>query len=280
MTRPLRLEFAGALYHVTSRGDHREAIYRDVVDREAWLETLALVCRRFNFVIHAYCQMTNHYHVLVETVEGNLSQGMRQLNGLYTQHFNRRHRLVGHLFQGRYKAILVQKESYLLELTRYVVLNPLRAHMVQSLAEWPWSSHQFLVGACEAPEWFDVDWLLGQFGSTRSEAAQRYTRFVMEGVGRDSPLKDVSYQLILGDEAFTARYHNSSDRDSLRDVSKAQRRAMGLPLEEYQRRFTDRDEAVARAYFSTAFTMAQIAEFFEISVRTVNRAVKKFDKKF
>ena len=135
MTRPLRLEFAGALYHVTSRGDHREAIYLDDIDRMAWLDILALVCKRFNFVIHAYCEMTNHYHVLIETIEGNLSQGMRQLNGLYTQHFNRRHRLVGHLFQGRYKAILVQKESYLLELTRYVILNPIRARMVRSLQE-------------------------------------------------------------------------------------------------------------------------------------------------
>lgn len=277
MTRPLRLEFAGVLYHVTSRGDHREAIYRDDVDRLAWLETLALVCNRFNFVIHAYCQMTNHYHVLIETVEGNLSQGMRQLNGLYTQHFNRRHRLVGNLFQGRYKAILVQRESSLLELTRYVVLNPLRARMVQSLAEWPWSSHHCLVGADKTPEWLDAEWLLAQFGTTRSEALQRYVRFVMDGMGRDSPLKDVSYQLILGDEAFTARYHNEQGKDSLRDVSKAQRRAIGWPLEEYRRQFPDRDEAMARAYFSTAFTMAQIAEFFGISLRTVNRAVKKYE---
>ncbi|WP_229259688.1 transposase [Duganella aceris] len=118
MTRPLRLEFPGALYHVTSRGDHSEAIYRDETDRLIWLDIMRRVCKRFNFVIHAFCQMTNHYHVLIETVEGNLSQGMRQLNGLYTQHFNRRHHLVGHLFQGRYKAILIQKERHLLELSR------------------------------------------------------------------------------------------------------------------------------------------------------------------
>ena len=130
MARPLRLEFAGALYHVTSRGDRREDIYLDDGDRQDWLAVLAHVCERFNWVVHAYCQMTNHYHLLVETVDGNLSQGMRQLNGLYTQRFNRRHRQVGHLFQGRYKAILVQKEAHLLELSRYVVLNPVRAGMV------------------------------------------------------------------------------------------------------------------------------------------------------
>ncbi|HRF06945.1 transposase, partial [Accumulibacter sp.] len=170
MARPLRLEFAGALYHVTSRGDRREDIFLDDDDRVDWLEVLGTVCARFNWVVHAFCQMTNHYHLLVETVDGKLSAGMRQLNGLYTQRFNRRHGLVGHLFQGRYKAILVQKEAYLLELTRYVVLNPLRARMVESLEDWPWSSFPFLIGRAAPPPWLDADWLLGQFGSQRGSA--------------------------------------------------------------------------------------------------------------
>ncbi|MNM39921.1 Transposase IS200 like protein [compost metagenome] len=147
MTRPLRLEFAGGLYHVTSRGDRRGTIYRDDTDRNAWQEVLALVCERYHFVVHSFCQMSNHYHLLVETVEANLSQGMRQLNGVYTQHFNRRHKLVGHVLQGRYKAILVQKENYLLELARYIVLNPVRAHMVASPDNWYWSSHHYVLDA-------------------------------------------------------------------------------------------------------------------------------------
>ena len=141
MVRPLRLEFAGALYHVTSRGDRREDIFLCDDDRVDWLDVLGTVCERFNWVVHAFCQMMNHYHILLETVDGNLSRGMRQMNGLYTQGFNRRHGLVGHLFQGRYKAILVQKEAYLLELSRYVVLNPLRANMVGSLEDWQWSTY-------------------------------------------------------------------------------------------------------------------------------------------
>ena len=112
MARPLRLEFAGALYNVTSRGDRREDIFLSDEDRYDWLEVLSSTCMRFNWVVHAFCQMSNHYHLLLETVDGNLSRGMRQLNGHYTQLFNRRHALVGHLFQGRYKAILVQKEAY------------------------------------------------------------------------------------------------------------------------------------------------------------------------
>ena len=112
MTRPLRIEFEGALYHVTSRGDRREAIYEDDSDRRGFLEILGQVVRTANWVCHAYCQMTNHYHLMIETPEGNLAKGMRQLNGVYTQHSNRRHGRVGHLFQGRYKAVLVDEDSY------------------------------------------------------------------------------------------------------------------------------------------------------------------------
>lgn len=127
MASPLRIEFAGALYHVTSRGNAWEAIYLDREDRELYQSVLGEICDLFNWTIHSWCQMTNHYHILVETPDANLSKGMRYLNGVYTQRFNRKHSRVGHVFQGRYKAILVEKDHYLLELARYIVLNPVRA---------------------------------------------------------------------------------------------------------------------------------------------------------
>ncbi len=164
MARPIRIEFAGALYHITSRGDRREDIYHDDTDREGWLDVLGEVCTRHNWVVHAFCLMSNHYHLIAETPDGNLSKGMRQLNGVYTQRFNRRHGVVGHLFQGRYKAILVQRDAYLLELTRYVVLNPVRARMVKDPMDWPWSSYGATVGCVSAPDWLECDWLLAQFG--------------------------------------------------------------------------------------------------------------------
>ena len=132
MARPLRIEYAGALYHVTSRGDRREDIYLDDEDRLAWLEVMAQVCERFNWRCHAWCLMDNHYHLVIETIEGNLARGMRQLNGVYTQKCNRRHQLSGHLFQGRYKAILIDQDSYLLEICLYMVLN--RVRVARSLA--------------------------------------------------------------------------------------------------------------------------------------------------
>lgn len=149
--RPLRIELAGGLYHVTSRGDRREDIYFNDADRRAWLETFGQVCDRFNWVCHAWCQMTNHYHIVVETIEGNLALGMRQLNGVYTQWINCSHHRVGHVFQGRYKGILVEKDNYLLELARYVVLNPVRAGMVRKAEAWPWSSYHAMVGTDDTP---------------------------------------------------------------------------------------------------------------------------------
>jgi REP element-mobilizing transposase RayT len=148
MARPLRLEFPGALYHVTSRGDRQEAIFHTDAEREIWLAVLAEVCARFNWDVHAFCQMGNHYHLVVETIDGKLARGMRHLNGQYAQWINRRRAIAGHLFQGRYHAVLVQRDSYLLELARYVVLNPLRAGLVAALDDWRWSSCAMTATSC------------------------------------------------------------------------------------------------------------------------------------
>ena len=277
MARPLRLEFAGALYHVTSRGDHQEDIFRSEDDRQDWLVVLGIVCDRFNWVVHAFCLMTNHYHLLLETVDGNLSKGMRQLNGLYTQRFNRRHHLVGHLFQGRYKAILVQKEAYLLELSRYIVLNPLRANMVNILEDWLWSSYSIVTGHEAAPVWLDTDWLLGQFGTERSKALLGYREFVMSGRGVASPLQSVRHQLLLGDDAFVKNHSQNREGETLREVSKAHRKSVALSLDEYLTHHPDRDTAMAQAYRTGAYTMAEIGEHFGVHYMTVSRAVRKYE---
>ena len=183
MARPLRIELAGGVYHLTSRGDRRGPSYADDVDRLLWLELFGEVCDRFNWRCHAWCQMGNHYHLVVETAEANLSRGMRQLNGVYTQAANRRHARGGHVFQGRYKAILVEADAYLVELARYVVLNPVRAGLCGDAREWPWSSHRALMGLVDPPSWLETDWVLGQFGSERTAAVRRYEDFVRAGVG-------------------------------------------------------------------------------------------------
>ena len=151
MSRPLRIEYPGAVYHITSRGNEKKPVFKDDQDRDNFLKTLQHVNKRYNWICHAYCLMTNHFHLLIETPDGNLSLGMRQLNGVYTQLFNKWHGRVGHLFQGRYKAILIQKDSHLLEVCRYVVLNPVRAKMVEKPEEWKWSSYLATAGKIKAP---------------------------------------------------------------------------------------------------------------------------------
>src|SRR5581483_5147718 len=187
MARPLRLEFPGALYHVTARGNAREAICLDDEDREMFLEVLGQAIKRFNWLCHAYCLMTNHYHLMIETPDGNLSLGMRHLNGVYTQRFNRRHRRVGHVFQGRFKGILLERDSYLLELCRYVVLNPVRAGMLKHPAKYPWSSYCATAGLAPRPDFLTVDWILSQFAKTAASARRRYAEFVLAGVGLPAP---------------------------------------------------------------------------------------------
>jgi len=164
MTRPLRLEFPNALYHVTSRGNRREDIFEDDADRLRVLEILGAVVTDYQWLCHGYCLMRNHYHLIIETLDGHVSKGMRQLNGVYTQASNHRHKRSGHLFQGRYKAILVDKDAYFLERARYVVLNPVRAkRLIRPMEDWPWSSALAMVGAVPKPDWLTTDWLLSQF---------------------------------------------------------------------------------------------------------------------
>ena len=183
MARPLRLEFEGALYHITSCGNARESIFLDNGDRARFLEILGDVVDRFGWICHAYCLMTNHYHLLIETPDADLSRGMHLLNGVYTQWFNHRYDRVGHLFQGRFKAILVEKDTHLLELVRYVVLNPIRAKMLRSVRDWPWSSYRATAGQVESPKFLTIGWVLSQFDPDPERAVRAYRRFVQQGRG-------------------------------------------------------------------------------------------------
>ena len=146
MARPLRIEYPGAVYHITNRGNDKKSAFKDDQDRETFLKILAHVNKRYHWLCHAYCLMDNHYHLMIETPDGNLALGMRQLNGVYTQARNKRYNKTGHLFQGRYKAVLIQKDTHLLEVCRYVVLNPVRARMVEKPEDWRWSSCRATVG--------------------------------------------------------------------------------------------------------------------------------------
>jgi REP element-mobilizing transposase RayT len=275
MSRPLRIELAGGLYHVTSRGDRREDIFLGDSDRSAWLDVFAETCARYNWASHGWCQMTNHYHVIVETAEANLSQGMRHLNGVYTQWVNRTYGKSGHVFQGRYKAILVEKDSHLLELARYVVLNPVRARMVADAAEWPWSSYHAMVGRQSVPEWLQTDWLLAQFSRHRADAIGNYIDFVRAGVGLPSIWEGLRAGLYFASDEFVAGMTQPEARERIAEIPRLQRRPLAKSLSEYQGHFADSGTAMAETYLSGDYSMAEIATFFGVHYATVSRAVAR-----
>jgi REP element-mobilizing transposase RayT len=213
MARPLRIEFPGAVYHVTARGDRREPIFEHYDDRLLFLDLLAKEVAQQHWLVYAFCLLDNHYHLLLETPEPNLVKGMRRLNGVYTQAFNRRHDRVGHVLQGRYKSILVDKDTHLLELTRYVVLNPVRAGMASYLPT---------AGKVACPPWLAVDRVLDLFGADPAQARRAYARFVAEGIGAPAPWRDLRGQIFLGSEAFHARMEKLLSGQPVRGVPRRQ----------------------------------------------------------
>jgi REP element-mobilizing transposase RayT len=204
MARPLRIEYAGALYHVTSRGNERKDVFTSQRDREKFLSYVESAVVRYGAVVHTWCLMSNHYHLLLETPVGNLSQIMRHINGAYTTYFNVKRKRAGHLFQGRYKAILVEADAYALELSRYMHLNPVRAGMVAKPEHYPWSSYRSYSGHDATPAWLKTDFILGYVGRNASIAPNMYRRFVEDllDCAYDSPLNATVASTVLGGEEF------------------------------------------------------------------------------
>jgi putative transposase len=218
MARPLRIEYPGAFYHVMHRGNAGSDIFKSDRDREKFLDYVGKAVERYGIKIHSYCLMTNHYHFLIETPYPNLSQAIKWINVGYVAYYNRKRRRSGHLFQGRFKAVVIDADEYLKHLSRYIHLNPIRAGMVSHCREYPWSSYPVFGGYAKAPEWLETHWLLSLFGQNRKGAMERYREFV-ESVQNDkieNPSKDIVSGIILGGTEFVSwikRNFLSNDAD-------------------------------------------------------------------
>ena len=284
MARPLRIEYPGATYHITSRGNARGRIYTDDADRAQFLSILGSVTRKYNWLCHAYCLMDNHYHLLIETPDANLSLGMRQLNGVYTQFFDRRHKRPGHVFQGRFKGILVDREQYLLELARYVVLNPVRARKVNRPAAWKWSSYLETAGIRRAIGFMATDWILGHFETKKGIAQARYRQFVAQGRNKPSPWMNLKGQMLLGEKAFVRQFKSLlGEKEKIREIPRQQRYAGRLSLEEIFEgekvtTKSDRDRHMYRAHVQHGYTLKQIADHLRLHYTTVSKAIDAIEK--
>jgi len=277
MARPLRIEYPGAVYHITSRGNEKKPVYKDDQDRKNFLFILDKVNKRYHWLCHAYCLMDNHFHLLIETPEGNLSIGMRQLNGVYTQAFNKRHRRVGHLFQGRYKAILIQKDSHLLVVCRYVVQNPVRAGLVEDPAQWRWSSYGAAAGREKPSSCLTTSWVLGQFSSKRRKAEREYREYVHREMERDSIWVGVRGQAILGEDDFVNKITDYLGRQKdVPEIPKSQRYATRPALEKLFKESILSDRAkrnrmIQEAVERFGYTQRAVADYLGFHFTYVSR---------
>ena len=281
MARPLRIEYDGAVYHVTSRGNERKVIFHDNKDRQMFLEVLSRITKQVNWLCHAYCLMDNHYHLVVETPEGNLSRGMRQLNGVYTQRYNKKYQRAGHLFQGRYKAILVEKESHLLEVCRYVVLNPLRAGLVRKPEQWRWSSYRATAGLDNPHQCLTVEWILSRFGKRAGMAQRRYREFVIAASGQERIWEAVKGQVVLGSEGFVEKIIEFlKGKKDIKEIPRKQRHLDRPGLDELFREEIssdkgERNRRIQEAVMKYGYSRSEVAEATGLHYSWVSRIVER-----
>jgi len=259
MSRPLRIEFPGAFYHVTSRGNERKEVFISQKDREKFLSYLESATERYGAVIHVWCQLSNHYHLLLETPRGNLSEIMHHLNGAYTTYFNVKRKRSGHLFQGRFKAILIEEDEYATQLSRYIHLNPVRASIVARPEDYEWSSYRSYIGKSRTPSWLEKDFIHGYFADKQRVAQKKYREFVEDLLGQEysDPLKQAIGSSILGSQEFvdriTAAYLDGRERDS--NVPALGKLSRQLSLEEIH-------SAVEAVFVSSKKQARQAAMYF------------------
>lgn len=292
MARPLRITYPGAFYHITSRGNERKAIFKSRADRERFLGYLESATERYGAVIHCYCLMDNHYHLLLETPSGNLAQIMRHINGAYTTYFNIKRNRSGHLFQGRYKAILVEKDVYAKELSRYIHLNPVRAGIVSQPEVYEWSSCAAYVGTTASPKWLVRDFILGFFGLQKAAARKGYKAFVGSILGKpgESPLTNLPGGIILGSRQFvdTIRSDHLAEQPPGRDLP-ALKELQFKPLVSHVEKVVDRivkgDGKLARnlkIYFihkRTGTRLKAIGELFGLGESGVSQVCRRLEKR-
>jgi putative transposase len=274
MARPLRIQYEGALYHITSRGNAGAKIFQTDSDRRQFLDVLSRVVSRFGWICHAYCLMSNHYHLLIETPSANLSQGMQLLNGVYTQRFNRASKRSGHVFQGRFKAILVEKESHLLELARYIVLNPVRARAAQSARAWSWSSYRATAGLVDVPEFLTVDWVLSQFGAKRASATRAYRQGCKYDVW-----EDLRAGSLLGSDEFAERMKPlladaPLDPNILRRERDAARPSLKMLFTDVTDR-TTRNQRIHDAVREHHYTLQEVGQYVGLHFSTISVIAKQ-----
>lgn len=286
MSRPLRIEFPGATYHITSRGNRRADIFLDAQDRRRMLDVVAEAMERHDAEVFAFCQMGNHYHLVLRTRRANVSRVMRHVNGEYARAFNLRHSLDGHLFQRRFHSVLVDGDAYLMELCRYVELNPVRAGLVARAEDWMWSSFRTNTGMASPPIWLATDELhrcvLRRDIATpedRRLACRAYAQLVEDGLGANPWTTGLHHEIFLGDDAFVASIQSRVDDPACRNVEiPISQRGAAADWRQRRASTASRAEEFRIAYAEGGLTMPQIARQAALSVSRISRLIARAER--
>jgi REP element-mobilizing transposase RayT len=290
LARQLRIEYPGAFYHVFSRGNQKQPVFLSDDDRFFFLKCLREAHEKYGVIVHVYCLMPNHYHLILETPLGNLSIMMHFLNTAYTIYFNAKHKRSGHLFQGRYKSILIEAKSYAQELSKYIHLNPVRSEIVDLPEQYPWSSYGYYRGTARPNKWLETALILNLFAEHPEEARRAYLEFVIGGIGQEVPdsLKDSIRTGVLGSEEFVTKIKKEflEDKISKPDREKPQLRKLrkkpDLPLilSISEKVLGPRNKhllpiAILISHKNSALKLREIGEFYSLSISSVSNACSR-----
>jgi hypothetical protein len=279
MARPTRVELKNAVYFISSKGNGSRPIADDDADREMFLDTLKYVINRYGWICHAYCIGATEYDLAIETPKPNLSIGMRQLNGMYTQKYNKKHGVRGHIFQGRFKAVIVEKDAYLLDICRYVVSLPTRAGLTKNINNFKWSSYRATTGHSAVPEFLNVDWVLSQFAKRTKIAQKKYSDYIKAGKKAESPLKKVRGQILLGSEKFIEHLIPLLTKGKKKeDIPKWQRYLKRPGLDEIfkdinKKTVKQRNKKIKEAQAKHGYTLKEIGQSLGLHYTSISRII-------
>jgi len=279
MSRPIRIQYPGALYHIMSRGNERKDIFKDKKDYQNFIEIFSDVIDQYNWQCYAYCLMPNHYHLLIKTIDPNLSMGMRQLNGRYTQKFNIKNKRFGHLFQGRYKSILVEEDIYRHQLIRYITFNPIRAKLVNNLKDWQWNSYLEVMGMKKLTGCVSAKYVLNLFNQNNDQSIENYHKYIYANEENEASIKEIKGGIILGSIKFI---------EEIKNHLKVQNKDIELPVRErmaYRPLLSDlfkdvtnkqeRNTLMCKAHKEYNYSLSEIAKITNLHYTTISRVINR-----
>ena len=275
MARPVRIEYPGAYYYLTSKALEGELLFKGAKDRQEFLSILQEVTCRMQWEAYAYNLMPDSFQLFIKTTKPNLSKGMRQLNGIYTQRYNARYERYGNIFHGRFKAVLVEAEHSFKDVVRYVMHVPIQKRKTRDLNKWKWSSYQATMGLLDAPDWLKTKDVLHHFAKQRKRAQKALSKSIKNYDKDFDLMKNVQGQILLGSDKFVKKWKKQLASGKV--MAKAiQRKAKKIkPLSNFSKRFKDSKTAMVKAYETGNYTLAQVGSHFGVHYSTVSRTVKR-----